>query len=177
MLISTAQIIVGGDSAGGNLAIALMSNIMHPHHESRALNLSSPIAGLLLISSWVTFSTDAMSFKECEHRDIHGITALHEWKSDFAPPRERDNYMEPLQAEMSWWKNLPAKKVLNAAGEYEMFRDDLKDFGQVLEKAGVNVRTVICPMQVHIDCILDAQAGLDVGPMSTEIWEWLISVF
>ena len=154
-----------------------MSNILHPLPGSKHLSLDGPIAGLLLISPWVTFSSDASSFKECEHKDIFTKASMHEWADDFASPAEQNNYTEPLRAAVSWWSKLPAKKVLNLAGGYEMFRDDIEAFGQTLETANVHVKTVICPMQVHVDCILDAESGLDVGSMSTETWEWLDSVY
>jgi len=172
-----SDIIVGGDSAGGNLAIALMSNLLHPLPESKPLSLDGPIAGLLLISPWVTFSSDSLSFKECEHKDIFTAAAMHEWADSYASTTERNNYTEPLRAEIPWWSNLPATKVLNLAGGHELFRDDIEAFGKVLETAKVHVKTVVCQKQVHVDCILDAETGLSVGPMSTEAWAWLDSVY
>lgn len=176
ILRSAAQIVIGGDSAGGNLAIALMSNLLHPHPDISPLTLEGPLAGIFLISPWVIFSTDAPSFEECEAKDIHGKAALQDWADDFASPKDRSNYTEPLQAPASWWHGNVARAILNLAGEYEMFRDDIQAFGQVLEKAKLNVRTVKCPMQVHIDCILDSHSGLKSGLMSDEIWEWLTTV-
>jgi acetyl esterase/lipase len=176
-LIVATQILVGGDSAGGNLAIALISNVLHPHPAVPPLTLNGQLAGLLLISPWVIFSTSAPSFEECEHKDIHGKAALHDWADDFASPADRNNYTEPLRADVSWWSGQCAKKILNLAGEYEMFRDDLEAFGRVLEKAKLDVKTISCPKQVHIDCILDAQSGLEPGLMSEEIWKWLDTAY
>lgn len=108
---------------------------------------------------------------------MHARPAMKGWAQDYALPEERDNYSEPMRADSSWWKNLPAKQTLNVIGDYEMFRDDLAEFGKTLKQAGVDVIDVHCPMQVHIDCILDAATGMEPGPMSKEIWKWLPTVF
>lgn len=71
---------------------------------------------------------------------------------------------------------MPVRKILNVWGALEMFRDHIATFGQRLQMAGNSINNVECPMQVHIDCILDAQTGLEPGPMSVKIWEWLLEV-
>lgn len=169
---------MGGDSAGGNLSVALMSHILHPHPDIPPLNLNESLAGFLFISPWLIFDTNAPSFEENEHKDMYGKASLYDWAHDFAPaPTDRNNYTEPLRADVSWWSGKPARSILNLAGEYEMFRDDIQAFGRNLEKAKLNVKTVTCSMQVHVDCILDAQSGLEHGQMSAEIWGWLDTVF
>jgi len=65
---------------------------------------------------------------------------------------------------------------LNVYGGYECFRDDIREVGKLLEEAGNNVKNVECPKEVHIDCVLDAQAEFEPGEMSKAIWEWLASV-
>lgn len=62
-------------------------------------------------------------------------------------------------------------------GEYELFRDDVEAFGGKLRASGQDVTAVGCPMEVHVDCFLDAMAGTECGLMSTSIWDWLDSVF
>ncbi|KAJ9627367.1 hypothetical protein H2204_009778 [Knufia peltigerae] len=89
---------------------------------------------------------------------------------------ERNNWSEPFLASTSWWNNVPVRKILNVWGALEMFRDHIATFGQRLQMAGNSINNVECPMQVHIDCILDAQTGLEPGPMSVKIWEWLLEV-
>lgn len=170
------QIIVGGDSAGGNLALALMSIILHPHPGIQPLHLQEPLAGLLLISPWISFESNTPSFATNVTKDMHNPAVMHDMATDFALPQERNNYTEAVRADASWWRNLPAKSTLNVFGGYEMFRDDDANLGVTLAEAGANVESVECPLQVHIDCILDAQSNLDIGPMSTAIWEWFSRV-
>lgn len=159
------------------MALALMSILLHPHEGIKPLKLESPLAGLLLISAWVSFKSDSQSFKDNNERDIHQKAQMHEWADDFATPEERNNYTEPVDADSSWFKGFPARKTLNIYGGYEIFRDDIAAVGKKLREAGAVVDDVECPLQVHIDCILDAAAGYEVGPMSTETWKWLENVF
>lgn len=150
-----------------------MSLLLHPHPDIPALKLESPIAGLLLICSWVSYQSNAESFKTNKDKDIHEAPQMHQWADDFCTEEERNKYTEPIRADSDWFRGLPAKSVLNVWGGYELFRDDCEAFGKLLEAADVSVRNMECPQQVHIDCILDAQSQLDTGLMSTEVWEWL----
>ncbi|OCK78706.1 alpha/beta-hydrolase [Lepidopterella palustris CBS 459.81] len=171
------NIVIGGDSCGGNLAIAIMSIIAHPRPTFRPLSLSGPLAGVLLVSPWVSFSSDAQSFKDNKTKDIHMAPQMHEWARDFCTETERDNYTEPILANVGWWKGLQAKQILVLSGTYEIFLTDIRKFAQTLKEAGLNVTYVDCEMQVHIDCILDAQSGLEPGDMSHATWEWLERVY
>jgi hypothetical protein len=65
------------------------------------------------------------------------------------------------------------ESVLNLAGTHEVFHDDIVELGEKMAGGGVQVRTLECERQVHVDCILDAQMGMEVGRMSMGVWEWL----
>jgi hypothetical protein len=62
---------------------------------------------------------------------------------------------------------------LNLAGMHEVFYDDILVLGKKMAEGGVKITTVECEKQVHIECVLDAQMEMEVGMMSTGIWEWL----
>jgi len=171
------NIIIGGDSAGGNLTLGMISLLLHPKEGMSTPSLSSPLAGVLLVSPWITFSTTAQSFTDNQGIDIVRAPDIHAWAADFCDEKDRDNYTEPLRADVEWWQNLPAKKLLNLAGTKEVFYSDIVAFGKTLTSAGVAVETVECKDQIHIDCILDAQTGLETGDMSHATWKWLDTVF
>jgi len=97
--------------------------------------------------------------------------------NQFVTPAERDNYSEPILAETDWWKDAPVHNVLVVWGDCEMFRDDNTVFANTLKKAGLNVEFVNCPLQVHVDCTLDAASGMEPGLMSTTIWDWFQTMF
>lgn len=78
------QIVLAGDSAGGNLALALISHLLHPHPEiASKITLSEPLAGAVLISPWTKFDTDDDSVKRNRTSDMVTATAADRWSSSF----------------------------------------------------------------------------------------------
>jgi acetyl esterase/lipase len=125
----------------------------------------------------VTFSTDAKSFQENKDKDMFTAESMVGWASQYVSPEERDNYSEPGRADADWWKNAPVNSALMVCGDCEMFRDDIVIFASTLEKAGLILEFVNCPLQVHVDCTLDAGSGMEPGLMSTSVWDWFNTIF
>jgi acetyl esterase/lipase len=79
-------VFVGGDSAGGNLALGLMSHILHPHpklSDDLRIDLSAPLAGAILTSPWVKFPTDDDSVKRNAGSDVICEGAADRWVGAF----------------------------------------------------------------------------------------------
>ncbi|KAH7080777.1 Alpha/Beta hydrolase protein [Paraphoma chrysanthemicola] len=172
-----SRIVVGGDSAGGNMVLGLLSSISHSHPAIPALELSTKLRGALLMSPWVSFSKDWESYRGNADRDLVAETGMLEWADAFAGPEERNNFSEPIKANADWWKTVPVENTLLVWGEYEVFRDSIAEVAETLVKAGISIKTVECSQQVHVESVLDSQSGMEHGPMSKEIWDWLTSVY
>jgi acetyl esterase/lipase len=85
-LIHSAQIFISGDSAGGNLALALLSHMLHPHpdlEDKLRIKLPSPLAGAILTSPWVKFPTDDSSVERNEGSDFICKGAVNRWSTAF----------------------------------------------------------------------------------------------
>lgn len=83
---SPSSILLSGDSAGANLAVALLSHIAHPH-PSRMVEIprielkggdgkGGKLKGLLLTSPWVSFDITAKSFRENEWKDVVSVSFI-----------------------------------------------------------------------------------------------------
>jgi acetyl esterase/lipase len=72
---SPSDVIISGDSAGGNLAVAVLSHVLHPYPEVTSIKLQQPLLGAMLYSPWVGFNTDYPSFDN-ETLDLLGPFAL-----------------------------------------------------------------------------------------------------
>lgn len=120
------QIIVGGDSAGGNLLGALLLHLSHPHPEVPALSLAGNLAGAIFVSPWITFQTDSASFTRNRRKDIVAPAALIKWSKAFLGRSVRDNYTHPVDAPAESWKGVHAEKVAFVAGANELFVDDIR---------------------------------------------------
>ncbi|KAA8573073.1 hypothetical protein EYC84_003606 [Monilinia fructicola] len=133
-----SSIILAGDSAGANLALALLSHIIHghPNESIPRVHLKEPLDGAVLLAPWLTFGTSAESFEANRYKDILDPTALKLWSREYQSSAPSDNYMEPLYASTSWWKRLPAAvtSILMVAGEHEVFVDDVKAFAGKLQE-------------------------------------------
>ena len=80
------QIFVAGDSAGGNLALSLLSHLVHPQPEVAEkvrLNLSEPLGGAVLISPWVNFDPEQDSVKRNATSDMVTASAAIRWSESY----------------------------------------------------------------------------------------------
>lgn len=80
---STSNVFVGGDSAGGNLALSLLSHLLHPRPDVVPVKLERPLSGALLLSPWVNFRTNYASFSTNATLDMLAPFALREWGAMF----------------------------------------------------------------------------------------------
>ncbi|KAF2452832.1 Alpha/Beta hydrolase protein [Lineolata rhizophorae] len=170
------NIIIGGDSAGGNLAVSLLLSLHHHPPSLPQVSSQGIVAGLCLVSPWISYSGQSESFKRFNDYDIVLRDQVLDWADRYQPSPLRDIYSEPARAGPDDWKDLPVKKVLLLASTGEVLHDDIIEMGQKMEKGGLPMTVVQCPKSRHIECIQDAQVGLTPGTMSEAVWEWLPTV-
>ncbi|OJJ66155.1 hypothetical protein ASPBRDRAFT_201253 [Aspergillus brasiliensis CBS 101740] len=149
------QLYLAGDSAGGNLALALLSHILHPHPRVEPVHLPGKISGVALLSPWVTFDTSAESMQTNRYRDVLAVPALESWAAMFQGSAPSDPYQEPLKAPKDWWLGLPANKVLVIAGADELFVDDIQEFAAQLSGTHEDVEFYVVPGEAHDHLILE----------------------
>ncbi|KAJ5580818.1 alpha/beta-hydrolase [Penicillium hetheringtonii] len=78
------QILLAGDSAGGHLALALLSHILHPHPTVHPIKLDGRFSSVALLSPWVTFDTGkTRSMRLNRYKDALAIPTLNAWSSTF----------------------------------------------------------------------------------------------
>ena len=158
------------------MSLSIISVILHSFEGIPPLRLDSFLAGVLLISPWVSYSIESRSWVENADKDAVPAVCETLLADAYVDPGNRNNYSEPIKADVAWWNSVPAKSILNIYGGYECFRDDIAELGNRLKEAGNQIQNVECPLQVHIDCILDLHCDMDTGLMSTKVLEWLSSV-
>ncbi|TAQ87124.1 hypothetical protein B7494_g4517 [Chlorociboria aeruginascens] len=141
--IPPSRLLLSGDSAGGNLACALLSHISHPHPSTSvripAVQLPEPFRAAVLVSPWISFSLREPSFATNARRDCLTTRAGTQWSEAFlacAYPHDgvRDSYNEAGVAPVAWWAHLPARRVLVVAGEEEVLVDGIREFVGKLQR-------------------------------------------
>lgn len=137
---SPADIVLSGDSAGGNLALSLLLHVLHPHGDVPGVKLDKPLGGALLYSPWASFSTEFPSYDTNLLLDVMSPLALRKWAAMFLDksnpggaesdpgPVSGDAYTEACTNPASWWEGLHrvVDDVFVAYGSDEVLADSIK---------------------------------------------------
>ena len=142
------KICLAGDSAGGNLALGVLSHVLHPHREIEPLRwieegmeyVETPkLDSLLLMSPWCSFDMKARvdpMYGTNKEKDLVDDRIGRKWSSAFLGGREGDAYSEPLSSrnEKGWWDGLPnlVDQVWMSAGEEEVLLGSIQQMKEVL---------------------------------------------
>ncbi|KAH8977128.1 alpha/beta-hydrolase [Lactarius akahatsu] len=162
--IPPSNIVIGGDSAGGNLALQLASLLLHPLAAIPAPpTLSQPLAGAVLISPWVALNVDAPSYARNEGKDVL-FSRSYKFMVDLVRPGvipELKHHAEPAAAPADWWSGLDAvyPRILITAGEHEGLFDQIIDVSRVIEQHVKDTTTVVEPGGLHEDMIFKFAVG------------------
>ncbi|KAK0230117.1 Alpha/Beta hydrolase protein [Armillaria fumosa] len=180
------NIILGGDSAGGNLVLQLLSHILRPMHSIEVAR-ATRLRGLLLISPFV-------GAKRTSEMSLPQLEAMH--KRDFLPaefhrevcltflkdvPEGDIAYADGLAAPEEWFKpsDEAVGRILVTAGEWDFLEENTRLFyEQRLKPLHRDVKLVVEKEAEHISPILDFVLKEDVKSVLTPLMvEWLADTF
>jgi epsilon-lactone hydrolase len=137
--IAAQRVIVGGDSAGGNLTIALINRL-------RAAG-EAPPACAWLVSPWtdLTMSGASLALKDAVDPIIHK-SYLEELAKAYVPPSvdRRDPVISPLFSEL---RGFPP--TLIQVGSAETLLDDATRLAAALAVADVAITLQVWPQMIH----------------------------
>tara|TARA_R110002003_G_scaffold250_6_gene17768 strand:+ start:11694 stop:12797 length:1104 start_codon:yes stop_codon:yes gene_type:complete len=186
---SPSNIFVSGDSAGGNLALALLSHILHPHPHVDAVKLDKPLGGMLLYSPWAGFSTEFASFDN-DKLDVMSPLALRKWSAMFLGkansidqeadpgPVSGDAYTEACKNDASWWRGVDhvVNHVFVAYGGDEVLKGCIVEFEKrfkagLAESHGDASRVIFFEgkREAHVQPIIDIMTLGSAVKSSTQI--------
>jgi epsilon-lactone hydrolase len=137
--IAPRQIAIGGDSAGGGLALATLI-------ELRDSGLESPVAAFL-ISPWVDLALAGESIRTRTRIDpLSSYEGLYEAAQLYLGSRDsRDPHASPLYADLH---DLPP--LLIHVGDHEVLRSDATRLAEKAKAAGVHVQLEIWDEMWHV---------------------------
>ncbi len=122
---------LAGDSAGGNLTLAVLSHISQPHPQVPKLEFEGNFRAAILISPWLKFDFSADSFIRNQNKDVCAV--VDKWSEAFLGEAKTDPYNQPFTAPADWWRGLRVEEVLIVAGSDEIYIDDIKTFAESFE--------------------------------------------
>lgn len=157
--IPPSNIIISGDSAGGNLILQLAAHFLRPIPSIPAPpTLSQPLAGGLLISPWTIYNVDSPAYARNDKKDVLDISAFtfvsNMVKNGLAP--ELQHYSEPVLAPPGWLKGLEKvySRFLITAGSEECPLDQTIETRDVLSRYVRETDLVIAPGLAHGETII-----------------------
>lgn len=169
------QILLAGDSAGGNLLLALLSHILHPHPQVDSIKFDGRFSSVALLSPWITFNTvKTPSMRLNRYKDVLALSIITEWASLFAGNAPLDAYLQPHEAPEDWFRGLPVKNLLLMAGADEVFVDHLREFGGILRDVFPPTTIEIVKDEAHCHLILESLMGESNSKQRAIFQDWII---
>ncbi|OOO11279.1 mannose-6-phosphate isomerase, class I [Aspergillus oryzae] len=170
-----ANVIVGGDSAGGNLAVAVLLHLSHPHPEIEPLSDIAPLAGLFAFAPWVSFVHEGASMQENQYKDMIGPEILNRWSHMYLAGKESDAWSEPNRAPTEWWRDAKVKEVLILAGRDEILFDSINAFVKKFQSVVPNTKYLVGHGETHVAPVYGAGFIGKETQQGNGLKEWLQS--
>ncbi|ANB12018.1 hypothetical protein AWJ20_250 [Sugiyamaella lignohabitans] len=128
------NIILSGDSAGGNLCIVLSAHLKH-HYEDLSVpsRYVQPIAEVL-ISPWVELDPVLQgSYVSNKDSDVLGGSFLKEVSKLYCPDNklQQSPFVNPARSKPEFWEGVFPEKTLVTFGQNEIMRDDIIKFARI----------------------------------------------
>ncbi|KAF8064377.1 Alpha/Beta hydrolase protein [Lyophyllum atratum] len=160
---SPQNIQIVGDSAGANLALALLSHMLRPVESVPPLMLASRLRGIYLMSPWVSFTGDTGSHAANDRTDVVGAKTFGYCgrKVSEGVPESLSVYLEGSKAPASWFSGVDGivDRILVTAGGAECLRDDIVKVADGLANHHDGVSLFVMEGGVHNDPFYDFLVG------------------
>lgn len=175
--VRPANLIVGGDSAGGNLAVQLVRHLIRPHPHVAPVSPAgdSSLAGVFLVSPLVGGDTTTQpSLGENDVLDLLGEAVISRLKTELLgqhhPPDpaavdalhqvDRD-FASPLDGDLGWlddWSSATRATYITA-GKQEVCRDGIVAFGDGIRarNPGHHIVLEVPETELHGAILLEGQ--------------------
>lgn len=164
------QILLGGDSAGGNLAIGVLSHLAHPHPAIAELKVTEPLAGACLIAPWTSLDERHSESKVYYGGDLIMPCVGKPWSRAYLGSAVRDYYTDPSDAPPQWFQKFPVNKILVLGGQNEVLLSNIQDFVQTLKVRAIPLTcstaalTLACTGRISFRGVFYWEAGSSRSP-------------
>ncbi|KAL3479762.1 Alpha/Beta hydrolase protein [Aspergillus californicus] len=149
-------VVIGGDSAGGNLALSVLLHLTHPHPEIDPLPLQGGknLAGVFGFAPWVSFSLDGESIAANRYKDVIPPEGLKSWSLGYlGKNRESDAWSEPAKAPTEWWADARTKRLLILAGRDEIMFSSVEKFAERVKTVFPQTTYVVGYDETHVSAV------------------------
>ncbi|KAL3471225.1 Alpha/Beta hydrolase protein [Aspergillus californicus] len=128
-----SNVILGGDSAGGNLVAGVFSHLAHPHPEIDPVKLDGGcLAGAVMIAPWTLLNPDLAERVIDSRGDLVTPAVGQLWSAGYIGTAPSDFYTDLNDAPTDWYATFPVRKILVCGGEREILLPVIEDFVEKL---------------------------------------------
>ncbi|KAJ7041879.1 Alpha/Beta hydrolase protein [Mycena alexandri] len=169
---------LGGDSAGGNLLLQVLSSMLHPHEGVPQIRPTGGFRSLGLFSPWTSFTADTKSFQEFNGIDFLDGRILGAYGSELLDGySEADRvFAEPAKVPQDWFEGVGelVDHIFITAGEREVMHDDIISVAERLKEHHTNVELVVQEGGVHDDMFIDFfTREKKLSSLTPKVIDWL----
>ncbi|KAM3512730.1 hypothetical protein MY11210_003604 [Beauveria gryllotalpidicola] len=174
---SPGNVLVGGDSAGGNLVVGVLSHLAHPHPRIVPLRVSKPLAGAAAIAPWVSLRPDLSEQVIYDGGDIVTTFVGESWSREFMGDAKADYYTDAFDAPSSWFETFPVDKMLILGGENEILMPMIQLFYETVKAGYPNVELFKGKRESHVAPIYNIYVGDNTETeQGKKLTTWLIEL-
>jgi len=183
-------ILLAGDSAGGQLVIALLSHVSgHQHPQGQVVKplelQGRRFKGAAALSPWVSSDTKKFpSIHELSKTDMIGPNCATYWDDIYRAGKSADHYIVPEAAPTEWWAGLgeSVDDLLILAGGDEAILEPIESWSKKVQEGWPNgkVRLVVGAGESHDEPLtpigaekLNAQVPGKETAMEGALYHWV----
>jgi acetyl esterase/lipase len=187
--VTPGNLVVGGDSAGGNLTAQLLGHLLHPHPAAREVVLAEPLAGAFLVSPWVSKRSEWASARRNGGIDMISGVVKAPVTDEVLKAAEmygegvRDEKAWPMPMDLDdaegWFRGLDkvVKEAYITAGEQEVLRDQGVALADAIRRGnpGTTVKLDVMRDEAHDWILMEGQSAID-GDATQRMRAWFKGV-
>ncbi|KAL4959075.1 Alpha/Beta hydrolase protein [Aspergillus stella-maris] len=185
-----SDIIFGGDSAGGHLALGVLAHLHRPRPTLEMegqghIDVQGTIKGCFLVSPLSSFEFNTPSYRRWFSADVLTRRVVDKWGQYLVQDSpwqteisDGDGWGMALDVRQSWWDNLNAVDFILVTGGYEeVFSDHVQQLGAMLRKRSKGEVTLYMANETHDGPLMDFAAGRPPSATSKAIADFIIACF
>ncbi|KAG6027951.1 hypothetical protein E4U41_000811 [Claviceps citrina] len=158
---SPSSIILGGDSAGGNLVAGVLSHLTHRHAAIDELTLTGPLAAAVMMAPWTAMNEPDARLAGDDGGDVITKAPLGHWARNYmggggatatmaTTATTPDYYTDASRAPSGWFRGLPVNQILVMAGQHEYLLPQIDAFVRTLQTGYGPVEFYVADKEAHI---------------------------
>ncbi|KAG5975075.1 hypothetical protein E4U55_007899 [Claviceps digitariae] len=146
---SPSSIILGGDSAGGNLVAAVLAHLTHQHEAIDELPLEEPLAAAVMVAPWTALNEPDARLAGYSGGDVISKQSLETWARNYTGGATPDYYTDASRAPAEWFRGFPVGKILVMAGQHEYLLPSIDAFVKTLQAGYGPVEYYVADKEAH----------------------------